>query len=812
VLRALLPHIRRFTLEWAEERRRTGRLHYHDLLVLARRLLWRDAAVRVELSERWRVLLIDEFQDTDPLQVEIAFALAARDPHHLPARWEEIDLAPGRILVVGDPKQSIYGFRGADITLWNRARARFEGGHVTLHQNFRSLDTILAWVNRVFDDLIGEGDGDRQPPYVSLAPSRTSLEERPDVIVLGGPDDGARADAVRLREAADVAAVIRALHADADRGLRHDDVAILVPTRSPIGQLERALDDADIPYRIESRSLVWSTDVVRDLLAVLQAVDDPADEVAVVAALRSVAFACTDADLLTWRAAGGRWDHSRSLPEEVDEAHPVLGAMRTLRRWHDERHWHPVDALVETVVAERRLVALTMAQRRPRDHWRRLRFLVDQARAFVEAGGATLAQFLAWTELQTSERAAAVETVVPEPDDDAVRISTVHGAKGLEFPVVVLAGLSSGRPPMLSGVLWADEVPEVMLTAEGGGGLAFATDGWDRARAEAKDFDAAEALRLLYVATTRARDQLVVSLHHSPRVDSHARRIHALGELGGTWVPPAAGDETLPFTAPVEAPPARTAGERAAWIARWRAAVDAARRPWSVSPTGLAALAAPAEPGPPPAAGTEADDDSGPPEPAAGGDDETPVGTLRLPPRGGTAVGRAVHAVLESVPLDGTGPVPEATVRALAGAAAAAESVEAVDPGQVADLASSALRSAALAEARASGRHWREVPVVVPVGGHLLEGFVDLLYERPDGSLVVVDWKTDRGRTAAEVDAALDRYRLQGAGYAAALIGATGRSVAEVRFVFCRPGGEPAVERTVADLVGAVADVEALLG
>src|SRR5690606_15403434 len=162
-----------------------------------------------------------------------------------------------------------------------------------------------------------------------------------------------------------------------ERGIAYQDVAVLVPTRSPVGQLERALDAADIPYRIESRSLVWATDAVRDLLAVLAAIEDSADEVAVVAALRTPAFACSDLELVEWRAAGGRWDHTRRFPDEIAPDHPVAAAMDALRRWHHERHWSTVDALLERVVRERDVVELTFAQRRPRDHWRRVRFLLD---------------------------------------------------------------------------------------------------------------------------------------------------------------------------------------------------------------------------------------------------------------------------------------------------------------------------------------------------------------------------------------------------------------------------------------------------
>src|SRR5205085_5604432 len=137
-----------------------------------------------------------------------------------------------------------------------------------------------------------------------------------------------------------------------DRPLRFDDIAILLPTRTSLGHLERALDGGGVPYRIESRSLVWSTDAVRDLLAVLAAVDDPADDVAVVAALRSPGFACSDADLVEWKMAGGRWDHRADAPEGLAVDHPVAEGMRALTAYHEVRWYLPVDQLVERVIRE----------------------------------------------------------------------------------------------------------------------------------------------------------------------------------------------------------------------------------------------------------------------------------------------------------------------------------------------------------------------------------------------------------------------------------------------------------------------------
>ena len=800
----LLPALARFTEQGALERRQRGVLEFHDLLVLARDLLRSDPSVRVALARRYRTLLIDEFQDTDPLQLDIAFLLAAADPAAPPPDdWRDAPLAGGKLLIVGDPKQSIYAFRGADISVWDEARARFEGQVVRLAQNFRTVPTIVEWVNGVFAEVIGEGRPRSQPPYQPLAAARAPMAKGPAVVLLGGPDRG-RIDDLRTKEAAEIARLARLMRDEGwrvvdqrdrsgSRPLRYDDIAVLLPTRTSLGHLERALDEAGVPYRIESRSLVWATDAVRDLLAVLSAIDDPADDVAVVAALRSPGFACRDRDLLDWRAAGGGWDHRRPRPDGIDPEHPVARAMDALRAYHDVRNDEPVNLLVERIVRERHLVELTFAQRRPRDHWRRLRFALDQARAFVEAGGRSLGELVAWAAVQTSEGATTVETPAPESDDDAVRILTIHGSKGLEFPVVVLSGLGTRLQVEGPRVAWAPDRPEV---AVGRKDERFTSEGFADAAVDADRAALAEGHRLLYVAATRARDHLVVGLTHSPNVDSHARALWrvATDEEGGPLAGLARRVELadqlaldLPATGAVPAVPGDAAPERARWLAEQAELLARANSDRSLSPTGLAG-------------GHDALEQ---PEPAAPDDDDQPASLRTSRRRGGTAVGRAVHGVLQLVDLDAEEAARTAgALTPLARHLAVAEGVpEATD--DIAALAASSLAAPSVLAAAAATRAWRELPVTVALpGGRTLEGFIDLLYEDDAGRLVIVDHKTDRERHP-------DRYRLQLAAYAFALEQVLGRRPARALLVYSDIDG--AVEDELADLEGAVAEVRALV-
>ncbi|HEX6312391.1 MAG TPA: UvrD-helicase domain-containing protein [Acidimicrobiia bacterium] len=795
----LVGRIREFVLEFAEERRRDGRLEFHDLLVLARDLLRSRSEVRAEVGRRYTVLLVDEFQDTDPLQIEIAVLLATRDPDAGTKAWHEVAPEPGRLFLVGDPKQSIYRFRRADLALYHRVEHELRGGLQRLVQNFRSVPGIVAWVNDVFAQLFAGAPPDRQARPAALEAYRDALDPAgPPVRVFGGPDPERTIAPIREREAADVTALVRRIKAEqwpvldpvtsTVRAARYGDVALLLPTRTALPDLEHALEAADVPLRIESQSLVYSTAEVRDLLAILTALDDPTDEIALVAALRTPAFGCSDAELVEYRNAGGRWDYRAGDPVDLPPSHRVVGGVRALRALHERRWWQSVSETVETVVRERRMLELAVAHRRPRDHWRRIRFLLDQARAYDERGGTGLRGFVEWARQQADERARAVEVVVPEPDDDAVRVLTVHGAKGLEFPIVILAGLNVVPQHRNPAVLWrADGGFEVGIGTKSRG-TWVETPGYEAQKRADAALDDDERLRLLYVATTRARDHLLVSLHHkgadrnclAARLWAEQERAPALVlDLGAGAVAPGA-------RAPSPAPgPADDAGpepsDRSAWLAERAARIGRAARPASMAATTLAAAG---EPEPDPGLRKEE-------EPA---DDRPPWRRGRA----GTAVGRAVHATLQSIDL-ASGAGLEATARAQA----RAEEIPARE-GEIRELVRSVLDAPVVRQA-AGGRFWREVPVGAPVGDVTVEGFVDLLVETPAG-LVVVDYKTDRVHDDADLDALMAKYRVQGAAYALALERALDRPVARCVFVFARQGAV-ATERDVADLPGAVADV-----
>lgn len=796
-LEHLASRLAAFTLDAAAERRSSGRLEYHDLLVRARWLLRhpeRGPAVRSALRQRYLHLLLDEFQDTDPVQIDLAVLLGCGRSDVADTPWYELDTDPGRLFFVGDPKQSIYRFRRADIAMYLQARARFDD-QARLVTNFRSVPGIIEWVNAVFGRLIAYAEGS-QPEYTPLQARRPPGGRGPAAAVVGADPIAADLDADSLRRA-EAASVAGAVAAVLDQGwevgedgaddkpslrpARAGDVAILVPARTSLPALEAALDRAGIAYRVETSSLVYATQPVRDALTALTAADDPTDELAAVAALRSPLYGCGDDDLAHWKIGlGGRFSLYADVAEHM--GHPVADGLAHLRELHEARRWTSPPMLLEKLLRDRGALETAVVAGRPRDAWRRLRFLVDQARAWADSGGRDLRGYLEWARLQGAENARVTETVLPETDDDSVRILTIHGAKGLEFPVTVVSGLTTqlARPARGPTVAFPPGRPPAIRLRAG-----VESGGFEQWQPIDEQMDEHERLRLLYVACTRARDHLIVSL---TRLAGTKRRTAAsiLAEAG------AAGAGAVRLKTAKRAPatrggamPAPEAGttapvpDREVWLAEREAALARAAAPEAVSATGLARSAA------------ESDD----PGLAKAEPD------LELPPwkkgRYGTAVGRAVHAVLQTVDLaTGEG------LDKLARAQAAAEGV-ASRRADVARLARAGLDTE-VARAAAASRHWRELWVAAPGAGRLVEGYIDLLYESPDG-LVVVDWKTDRVESDDDTAALLARYRLQGAGYAAAVEAVTGQPVARVVFGFLRPEG--AVEADLPDLPAAIKEV-----
>jgi len=529
------------TKAFAKHRRRAGVVDFQDLLLLTARLLRQRPGVRRELGERYRRLLVDEFQDTDPLQAELMFLLASppeetgeeegsapagssdqepaetgsteAGPH--PGDWRRSVPRPGALFVVGDPKQSIYRFRRADIQLYEVVKRRFQevGEVVELTTNFRSRPPVGDLVNQVFD-ASGFFPGEATLEQARFEPlnTRPVKEEAPEGIFRYDVGAGAsNRGAVCDDDAARLASWIRRRMDSGERGA--GDFMILTRTKRFLDAYARELEARGVPVQVTGAG-IGITEELRELVAVLECMVDPGNPVKVLSALVGLFFGLDLERVLAHRLEGGELDAMRPGTRGDPE---VRRALATLHRWFLAASRRPADVFVGELVAELGLLPYAAAGELGSIRAGALLFVLDSVRAAALAGDASLPGALDALEraLEVTEAEAPLEPGRP----DVVRLMNLHQAKGLEAPVVVLADPSGGGGGGTDLHVERDEtgaaVGYLCVTEKRSGYgpdriLARPTT-WEAKEAVEERFAAAEEVRLLYVAVTRAEDELVVA-------------------------------------------------------------------------------------------------------------------------------------------------------------------------------------------------------------------------------------------------------------------------------------------------------------
>jgi ATP-dependent helicase/nuclease subunit A len=505
---------------YQEEKRRAGQLDFMDLLLCARELLRHDGA-RADLQRVYQRIFVDEFQDTDPLQAEILLLLAADDPAE--TDWRRATPAPGKLYVVGDPKQSIYRFRRADARLFHRVCSDLRAAGVgakELTGSTRSTSAIQSFVNAAFETSIAN--------YLPLEGGVEAPEGQPSIVALPMPEPYGTRNLSNVKIDAcspdAVAGFIQWLCntsgwkvRDRSTGewtpVRAEHVCILFRRFTNFGtdltqEYVRCLEARGIAHLLVGSKSFHRREEVGTLRTALRAIEWPDDELSVFAVLRGSLFAVQDDVLLRFKNAHKRFHPMMDLPEEIDEEFaPIREAFGVLRELHRRRNYRPLADTIHELLEKTRAHAGFAFRKSGERVLANVYRLADLARSFEVSGAAT--SFRSFVEYLEAEYDGSDTSEAPvlEQEGGGVQLMTVHKAKGLEFPVVILADLTA----KLTGPQGADRTSDAerRLCAQR---LLWCAP-WELLDAAAEEAKAEEeeALRVAYVAATRARDLLVVA-------------------------------------------------------------------------------------------------------------------------------------------------------------------------------------------------------------------------------------------------------------------------------------------------------------
>ncbi|MDR1612695.1 MAG: UvrD-helicase domain-containing protein [Planctomycetota bacterium] len=774
-------------------RRESGALNFQDLLMRAAALLRDYPRVRDDLARRYRRILVDEVQDTDPLQAEILFLLAG-EYGSCETDWRRTRLRPGALFMVGDPKQSIYRFTRADIATYlelKRILSRNGGRTVRLSVNFRSQPAVVDWVNRTFEPSAAASalrfpkeDCRYSPAYAPLAAGRGAaspeafggvyrLDALPKVSARnkdGAPPralkDVLRDEATRIARFIEYALEKPLLideRGSGPRPARPGDFLVLTYGKSGVAEIANQMRLLGLPVRISGRNSFEPDSPLRLLLLAIKAALTPGDPVLQVAVLRSRLFGVADNELFAWKRAGRSFDRKEALPADVKggiaDAFSRLSAYRA--------RLLAADPVAACRFAAEDLGVFPLAAR-------------DAGRPGMAAVGTVLDRLaVSAGRFRTAfETAEALETLLDSGEFDilplegvdaaAVRVMNLHKAKGLEAPVVFLAGSDSVRkhPPRVC-IDRTGRLAAGFLALARGKRLLACPEGWEDREAEEERYLEYERLRLRYVAATRAGSAVVVTAHPA----SSGMKSAFVGEI--------AIDDPLPEPDLRVGAGEREVGEIALeeiedGLSRIAGRVSAARQP-----SYRVMRAKDAVPSAKPMVRNAVTDD-------AGGAGPEWVG-IRLSSEAAAALGEVAHALLADADALGAGSLKDRAARLLRLAELSADLAD-----DVVGMVAAARRSAIWRRAAAAARQFRELPFTMTRDGvdgvrEVVRGVIDLVFEENDG-WVVVDYKTDR-QAAGDARAQAERHRGQVETYARAVEGMLPRArVKETGILYLRTG------------------------
>ncbi len=515
-------------LAFDERKRQLGLLDFDDLLIRAAHLLRDHPQLVQRLTRQVKLLLVDEFQDTDPLQVSLVKALCGEG------------LQTGKLFFVGDFKQSIYRFRGAKPAVFRDLENQMPPrGRLPLTLNFRSQPAVLHFVNALFQGAFGESYAplqahrpQRSPlPSVEFLWAVTGLSTREGGATQAGRWQEADAIARRIRQLLDdgLPRVIDAENGSEElRPARPGDIAILFRALSDVAHYERALQDHGIDYYLVGGHAFYAQQEIFDLLNLLRTLASPADEVSLAGVLRSPMFALAD-ETLFWLSrhasglTGGLFAATALEQLDAEQQRRVAFAAETIRYLRQRKDRLPIAGLIDEALQRTGYDAVLLAEFLGARKLANLQKLISQARACDQTGALGLADFIVQlADLVAEQPKEALAATHPE-SSQVVRLMSIHQSKGLEFPIVVVADIDRKKNSSSDSIAFSPQLGP-LVRAPSARKNADLFSGLDLFKQENRAEEDREQTRLLYVATTRAADLLILS-----------SGLTALDQLQGPW-------------------------------------------------------------------------------------------------------------------------------------------------------------------------------------------------------------------------------------------------------------------------------------
>jgi ATP-dependent helicase/nuclease subunit A len=651
--------------------------------------------------------------------------LTADDPRE--RDWRRCRPVPGALFVVGDPKQSIYRFRRADIVTYNTVKEIITstgGLCVTLTANFRSAAPVVDWVNAAFQsgEFFPSTANDFSPSYSPFLVGRTEDATAPGVFRIAVPGNLSNQDEIAAYEADLLARQIR--HAVDGDARAPGDFLIVTRQKKRLSVYAAALQRLGIPHEVTGGSSLNEVRELSLLNTALRAALEPDNTVALVAALRSELFGFSDQQLYAFRRAGGRFDFRGTTPE-TPAAELFRDAFACLSRYADWlANLAPIIA-IERITADLGIAPVAATAPGGDVQAGSLSKAIELLRA-AQADLPTAADFVAQLcrLIEQAEQYDGAPATAPMPS--VVRVMNLHKVKGLQAPVVFLADPSgaSEHDVRLHVDRRQDRVTGYLAlsgerSAWGQASLLAHPPDWESLASREQQFQAAENHRLLYVAATRARDRLIVTLR-GKRVDSNPWQLLA-GQL--------ADAPELPDPGPQQPPGVETETVTQADV---DAALDQIRARWQtvLAPTYSARAAKQI---------------SFPSAPLATRDEAS-----------GMRWGGVIHALLQAAMS-----APKTDWQALATALLQAADLDVTLVEEAVETVRHVMESTLWQRASSSRQCSTELPFVVldPGDGALVRGVIDLAFEESDG-WVIVDYKTDRA-TGQQLEKLAETYRTQ---------------------------------------------------